>query len=812
MDGTEGFDAVFADPDRFVAVLDVDGTVRRANAAALRFLDRPADAVEGKRIWGLPIAERGGSSRAIQRAVGDAADGDYAEFEAAIVGQDDEPAFAFRIRPVGGGSGAVRSLLVEGRQLAERAELEAELRESEELHRVTLNNMTDTVLVTDESGAFTYVCPNVHFIFGYTAEEFHAFGTIDAILDEDPVDGETLDDRRIVSNVECTATDKDGDEHTLLVTVRRVSIQGGTRLYSCRDITARKQRERALSRLHDTSRALLYAETAPAILDRVVDDARAVLEDGMVAVYRFDRDENRLSPARVSPALERDVGSVPDVGLTRDTPVGAAFVGEETVHRVALDDATATDDGSSDWFSSTLSDAIAVPLGDHGVLLATTTDGSAFAGIGVEIAELVAATAEAALDRVERERELRERDEELERRNRRLTEANRVNEIIREIDGALVDAGTRAEIEEAVCERLAADGRFRFAWIGETASGGSIEPRTWAGDGQGYLDDVRFDALADGVVEPTVRTVETREPTHVANTADRLRDADWCREAVSRDFHSVLAVPLVYDDVLLGTLSVYADRPDAFGETIRTVFGELGDTIAAAINATQRKEALASDTVVELAYRADGSASVLSRLAASEDCTIEVEAAIPTGDATLVLARVAGATPGSVVAAAASLVDVADAEAIGGTDDGGLVAVELDGGFVGTSLADHGAVDTSVRATPDDLRVTVVVPDVVATRKIDEVVSNTLHGAELVSRRERTKEVDVTDRRDEFDASLTDRQREVLRAAYHSGYFDTDRDVTGRDVASMLGISHTAFYDHVRRVQGKLFATLFEDG
>ncbi|WP_375137058.1 helix-turn-helix domain-containing protein [Halostella salina] len=58
---------------------------------------------------------------------------------------------------------------------------------------------------------------------------------------------------------------------------------------------------------------------------------------------------------------------------------------------------------------------------------------------------------------------------------------------------------------------------------------------------------------------------------------------------------------------------------------------------------------------------------------------------------------------------------------------------------------------------------------------------------------------------------LTDRQAEVAQVAYHSGFFEADRDVTGRDIASTLDISHTAFYDHVRRVEQKLFASLFED-
>jgi outer membrane murein-binding lipoprotein Lpp len=113
--------------------------------------------------------------------------------------------------------------------------------------------------------------------------------------------------------------------------------------------------------------------------------------------------------------------------------------------------------------ASELASAIAVPLGDNGVLLAGSTDTEALDEITTEVADLLAATAEAAFDRVRREGELRDRDRELRRRNRRLSRLNRINDVIREIDGVLVGADTREEIEYAVCERLTTSDRFDFA-------------------------------------------------------------------------------------------------------------------------------------------------------------------------------------------------------------------------------------------------------------------------------------------------------------------------------------------------------------
>ncbi|WP_276301768.1 bacterio-opsin activator domain-containing protein [Halorussus lipolyticus] len=809
------FESFFATPDQFSAVLDPDGTVVRVNQGALDALGADDSALLGKRFWGLPWTDD--SRRDLQRAVQRARDGEYTEFEAGLADADREVRFEFTVRPVAEDDGdEITRLLVAGHEVGERVRLEEELRRSEELHRVTLNNMTDTVLVTDDDGEFTYVCPNVHFIFGYSAEEIHDLGTIDALLGEDLFDRERLDSEGVLTNVECTATDKHGREHTLLVNVRQVSIQGGTTLYSCRDITKRKQRERALTQLHKTSRSLLYAETKAEIADRVVADAADILPSAAGAVYQFDRDQNALAPTAASDEFADLAGPLPLLRLDGRSAVSRAFVEDET--RTRNDD---RGEGRKVLLSS-LGDYVAVPLADHGVFVAAAADGETFDEVSEEVAELLAATTEAAFDRVERDGELRERDRALQRQNERLSKLNRVNEFIREIDQALVGAESRENIESAVCERLTADDRFRFAWVGETtAVRRSLRPRAWAGDEQGYLDSVSLEFGPDAGEpsnresshrEPSVRAADTREAVLVSNVADLLRTDPWCKEAVSRDFQSVLSIPLVYDDVLFGTLNVYADRPDAFDEMVRSVLCELGDTVAAAINAVQRKAALRSDTVVELEYRIRKPSSVLHRLASETGATLSVEGDVRSDDGTtLLFAAVEEATPDSVVTTAEEFVGVADAEVIRRTDDGGLVGLRIRDEFVTGVLADHGAVLRHLRATPEGLSLTVDVPDSVTTRSIDQVVSNTYDAAEPVAQRERTRALDTAGRPGRLIEDLTERQLEVAQMAYHTGFFDADRDVTGREVAEVLDISHTAFYDHINRIERKLFSSLFEN-
>lgn len=120
------------------------------------------------------------------------------------------------------------------------------LRESEELHRITLSNISDAVFLTDDGGDFIYICPNVEVIFGYSVPEVEEFGNISTLLGPGLHERSKSLDKKEIRNVEIEITDKGGEVHNLLVNVKRVSIKGGTILYVCRDISGRKKVEHEL--------------------------------------------------------------------------------------------------------------------------------------------------------------------------------------------------------------------------------------------------------------------------------------------------------------------------------------------------------------------------------------------------------------------------------------------------------------------------------------------------------------------------------------------------------------------------------------
>ena len=698
----------------------------------------------------------------------------------------------------------------------ERRERERDLRRSEELHRVTLNHMTDTVLLTDDDGAFTYVCPNVHFIFGYSVEEVHELGTVDALLGTGLYDDSELAAEGVLTNLECTATDKAGREHDLLVNVREVSIQDGTTLVSCRDVTTRKQRERALTSLHDTARELLYAESSAEISHRIVEDAADVLDLPAATAYLFDAGRNELRPAAYTEAMVSLEGRPGTRWPGDGSVVATTFVNNEV----------RTFDDLRRWTDPVggLRGAVVAPLGDHGVFVVGSGEPGSIDGVTSEVADLLAATAEAALDRVERESTLRERDRELKRQNRRLTDLEEINEIIRKIGQDVAKADTREEIERSVCDRLAGTDRFVLAWIGdedgveEASSGarttaapdGEVTPRAWAGDDRGYLDVL---GVETGGTDPGERTLGTGEATIVETVAERLREAPWRSAALTRGFQSVVSVPLAAEEVHYGALTVYAERPAAFDETVRSVLRELGETIAWAIGSVERKNALMGGRVVSLTYETADAGDAFVRLARAADCAIDLEGGLQGVDAgVLAFATVSDGDPRRVVELADSIVAVEDAQLVSEGATGGLVRLTLSRPFVATRLIEHGAVVSGLSADREGATLTVDVPWSVDTNTVDDIVRSTYPDATLRSRREHGATPTTRDRlEDDVLSRLTDRQLEVVRTAYHAGFFETPRAATGTEVAASLGISPTAFSNHTRTAQRKLFSALFDE-
>jgi predicted DNA binding protein/transcriptional regulator with GAF, ATPase, and Fis domain len=570
------------------------------------------------------------------------------------------------------------------------------------------------------------------------------------------------------------------------------------------DITERKERELALESLQETAQRLLGTETESDVADLVVDSAAEFLDTSCLALYLLDNETNHLEPVAYSPTFAQRCGNMEAVSIEQDNSIlWDAFVNGE---RITVDAEMADE---SPVFEPAIEGGLVVPIADYGVFVVSTPD-PPVDNETERLVETLVATTEAALDRLESETLLRERESELATRNQRLRRQMQVNDIIRSTHTSLIGADSRTEIEETVCERLVEAEHVRFAWLGGFDAGDTeMEVRAWAGTGQDYLDDLPL--AVDGGNEPSLVTARTGEPTVVENVIDDLDTAQWRQDALLREFHSVVSVPLSFDEFSVGILTVYADEPNAFGDLEETVFTELGESIAHSIVGVNTRQALHAETLVELTVQLT-SDSFFTRIARDGDCQVQYEGlASYSGQGSRLFFTTVGAEAETVLDVLADLVSVTDARLVSTFEDECLFEVTVTDETIPVRLARHGGRLRSVQVVDDVLELVVDVPRTTDVREFLDMLEEEYASVELLGRRDVERSIQT--RQEFLDyllEELTDRQREVLRTAYYAGFFEWPRASTGEDIAEMLGVTQPTVNRHLRLGQQRLLEALFE--
>ncbi|WP_415379368.1 bacterio-opsin activator domain-containing protein [Halosimplex sp. TS25] len=456
---------------------------------------------------------------------------------------------------------------------------------------------------------------------------------------------------------------------------------------------------------------------------------------------------------------------------------------------------------------------IAVPMGDHGVLVAGVRDRDDVTPDLLTGLSLVATTGSLALDGLAAGRTLRRSRE----RNRRCrAEADRLAAATtteRRVERRVLAADSAPAIRQAVCTELAAAEPVALAWFGTVSPGGSeLDPAAVAGDGDAYPSAVTFE-LSDESGPPAARALTERSVVAERDLAAGSAPADWRRAALDTGLRSALAVPIGGDEGTHGVLAVYGRAVGALDGPIRALVEHLGRVVAYALTAVELRALALGNTTVELELSVPAPNSLLAELAAATDATVSFENAAPNRSGYTRLFVTVDAPGDRVVAAATDIDSVAEARHLTDRDDGALVEVIAEDETVPGTLASLGAVVTDAETTGEGVRATVTVARSVDVREFVDDVREHYPETVLLARRVRETPVEADRRfRRRIESQLTDRQYEALQAAHYGGYFESPRRQTGSDIAATLDITQPTFANHVREAQRKLLAALFRSG
>jgi PAS domain S-box-containing protein len=173
-----------------------------------------------------------------------------------------------------------------------------------------------------------------------------------------------------------------------------------------RDITTRKEYERQLGTLHETTRQLMQAKGREEIAQLVADAANTILGYESTVV-RLVEDRARLRPVAVTEQARTEMGPRPDYPLEDENPVSHAYEIGEPVY---YDDVQGIKDGHDRGETQS---AMYLPMGKHGVVSIVDSASDAFNQSDIELASILVVNAETALDRLADERELERQNERL---------------------------------------------------------------------------------------------------------------------------------------------------------------------------------------------------------------------------------------------------------------------------------------------------------------------------------------------------------------------------------------------------------------
>jgi PAS domain S-box-containing protein len=403
-------------------------------------------------------------------------------------------------------------------------------------------------------------------------------------------------------------------------------------------------------------------------------------------------------------------------------------------------------------------------------------------------------------ERKERERELIQQREQLEA-------LNNLNVVVREIIDAVIEQSTREQIEQTVCARLAETDSYEFAWTGTVdANSKAVTLQAEAGV-EGYLDGVTIsvDPNDERSKGPTGRALRTGEIQVSQDVQTDPSHDPWRDHVEQYSVRSSAAIPIVHEDSVYGALNVYADRPNAFKSQERTVIAQLGEVVGHAISAVERKRALMSDEVVEMTFRISDVFDVLDAPTEMEG-QITLDQAVATGDGEFLVYGTA--TPDAVDTLHVLVDTLSECEGVTVHSEGDPVSFELglsDPPVLSTVASLGGYIDNAAFAD-GDFQLTVHLASTVETRRIIDVVEESLPGAEMVRRRQVSRSNHDPQRH--LASDLTDRQQTALKAAYHAGFFEWPRDASGEEVAESLDVSAPTLHQHLRKAQKKVLDSL----
>jgi PAS domain S-box-containing protein len=163
---------------------------------------------------------------------------------------------------------------------------------------------------------------------------------------------------------------------------------------------------------------------------------------------------------------------------------------------------------------------------------------------------------------------------------------------------------------QKICDLVVDVGGYRMAWVGyaEHDEKKIVRPVAESGFEAGYLDTANITwADEERGRGPTGTAIRTGSVAVCRDITSDLHFSPWREDAIKRGYRSTLVLPLKSGEEVLGAISIYAERADAFDAAEQRLLEELANNLSFGIVAlrTQTESKRAEEARERLARLVD---------------------------------------------------------------------------------------------------------------------------------------------------------------------------------------------------------------
>lgn len=184
-----------------------------------------------------------------------------------------------------------------------------------------------------------------------------------------------------------------------------------------------------------------------------------------------------------------------------------------------------------------------------------------------------------------------------------LQRMNRALRLLSSVNQTLTHVSMEEELMQLTCDIAVDIGGYRLAWVGfaEQDEAQTVRVICHAGHEEGFLHEQHFSWADDENCDPAGMAIRTRNPSIQANISSISMCALWRDAALVRGYQSSIALPLQFEEQVIGALTLYDGSSYTFSAEEIALLKELANDLSYGISALRtRKRQLYAEEALRL--------------------------------------------------------------------------------------------------------------------------------------------------------------------------------------------------------------------